>query len=54
MECLPTTTIKKIVPAGGAIRLEPESTNPSNKPIYIFDVFSIQGVVTDVIKKGGD
>jgi len=47
-------TIKKIVPAGGAIRLEPESTNPSNKPIYMFDDFSIQGIVTDVIKKGGD
>lgn len=47
-------TIKKIVPVDGAIRLEPESTNPDNKPIYLFDDFSVQGVVTDVIKRGGD
>jgi repressor LexA len=47
-------TIKKMVPADGAIRLEPESTNPKNKPIYVFDDFSVQGIVTDVIKKGGD
>jgi len=47
-------TIKKMVPADGAIRLEPESTNPHNKPIYLFDDFSVQGIVTDVIKKGGD
>lgn len=47
-------TIKKMVPADGVIRLEPESTNPKNKPIYVFEDFSVQGVVTDVIKKGGD
>lgn len=47
-------TIKKMVPADGGIRLEPESTNPSNKPIYMFEDFSVQGIVADVIKKGGD
>ena len=47
-------TIKRMVPADGGIRLEPESTNPSNKPIYLFEEFTIQGIVTDVIKKGGD
>lgn len=46
-------TIKKMIPADGGVRLEPESTNPNNKPIYVFEDFSIQGVVSDVIKKGG-
>ena len=47
-------TIKKMVKGDGCIRLEPESTNPNNKPIYLFDDFSVQGIVTDVIKKGGE
>ncbi len=47
-------TIKKLMPGEGCIRLEPESTNPKNKPLYLFDDFSIQGVVADVIKKGGN
>jgi len=46
-------TIKKIVPEDGHVRLQPESTNPKNKPIILFDDFSVQGVVVDVIKKGG-
>lgn len=46
-------TIKKMVKGDGYIRLEPESTNPENKPIILFDDFSIQGVVVDVVKKGG-
>ncbi|MDQ3098283.1 MAG: transcriptional repressor LexA [bacterium] len=46
-------TIKKMIPADGGVRLEPESTNPNNKPIYVFEDFSIQGVVADVIKSGG-
>lgn len=46
-------TIKKFVPDEDYIRLEPESTNPRNKPIYLFKDFSIQGVVKDVVKKGG-
>lgn len=47
-------TIKKFVPEDGHVRLQPESTNPRNKPIILFEDFSIQGVVQDVIKKGGD
>ena len=44
-------TIKKIVRGDGCIRLEPESTNSENKPIILFDNFSVQGIVIDVIKK---
>lgn len=47
-------TIKKMVHGEGCVRLEPESTNPNNKPILLFDDFLIQGIVTDVIKKGGE
>ncbi|HVZ67638.1 MAG TPA: transcriptional repressor LexA [Patescibacteria group bacterium] len=46
-------TIKKFIPEDGHVRLQPESTNPRNKPIILFEDFSIQGVVEDVIKKGG-
>lgn len=45
-------TIKKLVPVDGAVRLEPESNNPSNKPIYLFEDFLVQGIATDVIKRG--
>jgi repressor LexA len=47
-------TIKKMIPEDGHVRLQPESTNLKNKPILLFEDFSIQGVVEDVIKKGGD
>lgn len=48
-------TVKKFVPGQNNIQLEPESTNTRNKPIIIFDdTLSIQGVVVDVIKKGGE
>lgn len=47
-------TIKKFIPEGGHIRLQPESTNLQNKPILMFDDFTIQGVVEDVIKKGDE
>lgn len=47
-------TIKKFVPEDGYVRLQPESTNPRNKPILMFEDFSIQGIVEDIIKKGGD
>jgi len=47
-------TIKKLVYSDGCIRLEPETTNSANKPIILFDNFTIQGVVTDVIKKEVD
>lgn len=43
-------TIKKLQKGNGHYVLQPESTNPQNKPIYIFDDFVIQGVVKDVIK----
>ncbi len=46
-------TIKKLARGEEGYRLEPESTNPANKPIYLFEDFSIQGVVADVLKKGG-
>jgi len=47
-------TIKKLIKAEGHMRLEPESTNPDNKAIILFDNFSIQGEVVDVIKKEVD
>lgn len=49
-----SATIKKYVPQEDCIKLEPESNNPANKPIIVFDDISIQGIVLDVIKKGGD
>lgn len=45
-------TIKKYFPEDGHIRLQPESTNSKNKPLLMFEDFSIQGIVEDVIKKG--
>lgn len=47
-------TIKRMVKGEGFIRLEPESTNLDNKPIILFEDLSIQGIVKDVIKKGGE
>lgn len=44
-------TIKKMIPENGHVRLQPESTNLCNKPILVFEDFSIQGVVENVIKK---
>lgn len=45
-------TIKRLKKGDGNIILEPLSSDQSNKPIYIFDEFLIQGVVVDVIKAG--
>jgi len=45
-------TIKKYVPQENYVKLEPESSNPANKPIIMFEDFSIQGIVVNVIKKG--
>ena len=45
-------TIKKLMKGEGCIELRPESTNPKNKPIYIFDELIIQGIVYSVLKKG--
>lgn len=44
-------TIKKLKKGAGHYILEPESTNPANKPIYVFeDDVLIQGVVYDIYK----
>ncbi len=46
-------TIKRLIKNDMGISLEPESSNPNNKPILIFDDdFSIQGETIDVLKKG--
>ena len=45
-------TIKKYSKENGHIMLEPISSNPANKPIYIFEEFLIQGIVVDVVKVG--
>lgn len=45
-------TIKRLKRGDGHIILEPESNNPANKPIYVFEGISVQGVAEDVIKKG--
>jgi len=45
-------TIKRLKRGDGHIILEPESSNPANKPIYVFEEISVQGVAEDVIKKG--
>lgn len=47
-------TIKKLQTGSGHYILQPESTDPQNKPIYLFEDFLIQGVACDVIKRGGD
>lgn len=44
-------TIKKYTQGEGHIILKPVSSNPANKPIYIFDDFHILGIVVDVIKR---
>jgi len=45
-------TIKLLKKGDGCMVLQPESKNPANKPIYLFEDFSVQGIVQDVIKKG--
>ena len=47
-------TIKKMVEKDGHVELVPESTNNANKSIIMFEDFAIQGIVVNVIKKGGD
>ncbi len=44
-------TIKRYRVEPKAIKLEPESTNNDNKPIYLFEDPLIQGVVVNVVKK---
>ncbi len=45
-------TIKLLEKGDGCMILQPESDDPLNKPIYLFEDFSVQGIVQDVIKKG--
>lgn len=47
-------TLKRFKYENGAAVLYPESANPANKPIYVFEDLSIQGVICDVIKKRGE
>jgi repressor LexA len=47
-------TIKRLVKAPGYFVLQPESTDPKNRPIVMAQDFRIQGVVSRVLKKGGD
>lgn len=47
-------TIKKIELRNNIVILKPESTNQKNKPIILFENPLIQGIVINVIKKGGD
>jgi repressor LexA len=42
-------TVKKIRKAGAVYVLEPQSTDKSNKPIFVDDDFRIQGIVVSVI-----
>ena len=44
-------TIKRYKVEDKAIKLEPESTNKANKPIYLFEDPLIQGIVVDVVEK---
>jgi len=46
-------TIKYLKNENGHIVLNPKSSNLANKPIYISDDLLVQGIVVDVIKKGG-
>jgi len=46
-------TIKLLKKGDGCLVLQPESTDPNNKPIYLFNDVQIQGIVVDVVKKGG-
>jgi SOS regulatory protein LexA len=47
-------TIKKLVKGPGYYVLQPESTNPKNRPIIVAQDFRVQGVVCRVFKKGAE
>jgi repressor LexA len=47
-------TIKKLVKGPGYYVLQPESTNPKNRPIIAAQDFRVQGIVCRVFKKGGE
>ena len=44
-------TVKKLTQGNDGYILKPQSSNPNNKPIYVFDDLVVQGIVIDVIKK---
>jgi SOS regulatory protein LexA len=46
-------TIKKLIKGPGYYVLQPESTNPKNRPIIVAQDFRIQGIVCRVFKEGG-
>jgi len=45
-------TIKKLVKATGYYVLQPQSTNPKNRPIIVAQDFRVHGIVHKVFKKG--
>jgi repressor LexA len=47
-------TIKKLLKGPGYYVLQPESSNPKNRPIIVAQNFRIQGTVCRVFKKGGE
>jgi len=47
-------TIKKLVKGPGYYVLQPESTNPKQRPIIVTQDFRVQGIVCRVFKKGGE
>lgn len=46
-------TLKRLEYKKDLVVLYPESTNPLNKPIYLFDDIQIQGIACDVVNNGG-
>ena len=47
-------TIKKLVKGRNYYILQPESTNPGNRPIIVAQDFRVQGIVCRVFKNGGE
>jgi repressor LexA len=47
-------TIKRLYISSEYIELKPESDNPQNKPIYVFENILVQGKVCDVVKRGDE
>jgi SOS regulatory protein LexA len=47
-------TIKKLAKGLGYYVLQPESSNPKNRPIIVAQDFRVQGIVCRVFKKGGE
>lgn len=45
-------TVKKLVNENGRWILRPESTNPKHKDLIMVNDFTIQGIVSDVVKNG--